>query len=145
MPEDGRGRGGRKSDGSSYPLGPASTMSCLDATSVARHETPAVHPATRTRGRKSTRGIAAATFQLRLALGLAHATVLRHACHRLVLARPETSRCRARPGAGSRRRSGAGSLVVPAWAGVVRWGIAMWKAAGDDDWQVPIAAGWRNV
>ena len=41
-----------------------------------------------------------------------------------------------------------GFFVVAAtvtWvAGVVLWGIAMWKAAGGERWRMPVAAGWAE-
>jgi uncharacterized membrane protein len=37
-----------------------------------------------------------------------------------------------------------GAALIMWAAGVALWGIAMWKAAGGDDWRVPIAAGWAE-
>ena len=37
---------------------------------------------------------------------------------------------------------GAATLTWAAAVGL--WGIAMWKAAGGDEWRVPIAAGWAR-
>jgi len=35
------------------------------------------------------------------------------------------------------------SAATLTWAaGVVLWGVAMWKAAGGDEWKVPVASGW---
>jgi uncharacterized membrane protein len=37
------------------------------------------------------------------------------------------------------------SAAALTWmAGVVLWGIAMWKAASGDEWRIPVAADWAE-
>jgi len=38
----------------------------------------------------------------------------------------------------------AGAAGLTWMAGVVLWGIAMWKAARGDDWRIPVAADWAD-
>jgi len=38
----------------------------------------------------------------------------------------------------------AGAAAVTWAAGVVLWGLAMWKAARGDEWRIPVAAGWAE-
>jgi uncharacterized membrane protein len=38
----------------------------------------------------------------------------------------------------------AGAAAVTWAAGVVLWGIAMWKAARGDEWRIPVAADWAE-
>jgi uncharacterized membrane protein len=37
-----------------------------------------------------------------------------------------------------------GAAAIAWLAGVVLWGISMWKAARGDEWRIPIAAGWAE-
>ena len=38
----------------------------------------------------------------------------------------------------------AGAAALTWMAGVVLWGIAMWKAASGDEWRIPLAAEWAE-
>ena len=38
----------------------------------------------------------------------------------------------------------AGAAALTWMAGVVLWGIAMWKAASGDEWRIPVAAEWAE-
>jgi uncharacterized membrane protein len=38
----------------------------------------------------------------------------------------------------------AGAAALTWMAGVVLWGIAIWKAASGDEWRIPVAAGWAD-
>jgi uncharacterized membrane protein len=38
----------------------------------------------------------------------------------------------------------ASAAAITWLAGVVLWGISMWKAARGDEWRIPVAAGWAE-